>query len=277
MKQKLLSIIVSVISFSLVPSLLSAQVKIPIVGADESLSQYICVTTPGVKTVGMKMIRSNGTVQNISVKNAKAKVTDQIQTLTKKILNVSDLLKAATKERERNKLKDKLKSLRTQRDLLKYIKSQITLCEKAKLIFNASNIPVLLTNTVTLPDFSEPVNLFKYGFKFTIPKNYVGQKYCVAVSHATRTPFGGIIYPDPGEMEVEAFKNCTPFGAPIGNLCVNGLEADEGMIILVQGAILERVGDCTSTSHCSLNELKNYLPSFYAGARLTSFKPGTCD
>lgn len=276
MKQKLIILIIS-LSFVVIPCAISAQLNIPIIGADESVSQYTCITTPGVKTYGMKVIQANGTIKDVSVKAAKSQISKQIQGVTEKILNVSELLRSATSKKAKNKLKEKLASLRSQRETLKFIKTQILLCEKAELKFSASSVPVLLTNTVILPEFTRPVNLFMYGFKFTIPKNYKGKSYCVAVSNATSVPFGGINYPDPGEMTTEVYKNCQPFGAPVGNLCVNGLEQDEGMIILTQGGIQETEGDCTSTFRCSLNELKNYLPSFYQNTRLTSFKPGSCN
>ena len=276
MKQKLNNIIAFIL-FIFAPCTLLAQLNIPIIGADETISQYTCITTPGVKTFGMRVIQSNGVIKDISVKTAKSQIDKQIQGTTKKILSVSELLRSASSKKAKNKLKAKITSLRSQRETLRYIKSQILLCEKAELKFSVSSVPVLLTNTVLLPEFTRPVNLFMYGFKFTIPKNFKGTSYCVAISNATKVPFGGIIYPDPGQMQATVYKNCQPFGAPVGNLCVNGLEEDEGMIILTQGGIQETEGDCTSTTRCSLNELKNYLPSFYQNTRLTSFKPGDCN
>ena len=260
------------------PSL--AQSNIPIVGADESLSQYICVTTPGVKTFGMKVILANGTVSDISLTSATAQINKQIHGLTKKILNASDLLKQADTKKKREKLKAKIQSLRTQRESVRFIKSQISLCEKAQLEFNVPTVPVLLTNVVSNPTFSRPLNYFMFGFKFTIPKIYRGDAYCVAVSNASALPgnLGGIIYPEVGEQDTEVYKNCGDFGPPIGQLCVNGLEDDEGMIIITQGAFEERGGNCTTSTltNCTLNEFKNLLTNYYANTRLTSFRAGNC-
>lgn len=261
------------------PSRAQAQLSIPITGADESLSQYICLTTPGVKTFGVKVIQSNGSIKSISVKAAKAQVDKQIDGLTKKILNTSKLLDGADTTKKRTKLKAKLSALRTQRESLKFIKRQLNLCGKAELEFNASNVPVLLTNTVSNPSFQEPLNHFMFGFKFTVPKNYNGKTYCVAVLNATTQPpqMGGYLYPATGEINIEAFKNCEDFGAPVGDLCVNGLEDDEAMIVLTRGAFVERVGNCSSLTACSLNEFRNVVENFYSTTLLTSFRPGRCD
>ena len=279
MKTLVRFVVITFIFAAFLPYETQAELSIPITGADESLSQYICLTTPGVKTYGVKVILSNGSIKNISVKAAKAQVDKQIEAITKKILNVSDLLDSADTPANRNKLKAKLSALRTQRSSLKFIKKQLNLCGKAELEFNESNVPTLLTNTVNNPTFQEPLNHYMFGFKFTVPKNYKGETYCVAVINATTQPpqMGGYLFPESGETEMDAIKNCEDFGAPVGDLCVNGLEDDEAMIVLTRGAFVERVGDCSSLSHCSLNEFRNVVQNFYATTLLTSFRPGRCD
>ena len=268
-------------SFFAIPKSLEAQSNIPIIGADESLSQYICITTPGVKTLGMKVISANGQVKNITVKTAKAQVDKQIDGFTKRILAASALAAEAESAANREKLKAKVKVLRTQRESLKYIKTQIALCAKAKLEFNLSTVPVLLTNTTTNAAFQYPVNLFMFGFKFTVPKIYKGQNYCVKVTNASSSApnLGAYLYPENSEYTITANKNCLEFGAPIGQLCVNGLEADEAMIPITQGAVIEREGqgNCSSISTCPLNELRSVLSNFYANTRLASFRPGDCN
>ncbi len=255
----------------------SAQLNIPIIGADEVLSQYTCVTLPGVKTYGMKVVKANGSVADISVRKAKDQVANQIENTTKKILSVSDLLSEADSEAKRDKLQLKLIELRSKRESLKYIKKQIAKCGKAELEFSVRNTPELLTKVITHPSFAEPLIVFMYGFRFTVPKHFEEGKYCVIVNgaHDAAPSLGGVVYYDNFTRYIESYPGCQDFGF-IGYHCLPGLEADEAMIIITQGAIVERNGICSTPYSCSFNELKNFLPQHYSEAVLASFVPGAC-
>ena len=263
---------------SFAPIALEAQTSIPIIGADESLSQYSCLTTPGVKTFGMKVVQANGTVNNITVKSAKSQVEKQIVGTTKKILNIQGLIATADTQAKRQKLKDKIKTLKSQRESLKYLKGQIALCEKAELQFSAANEPVLLTNIMTVPD-GRQVTVYILGFKFTAPKNYSENVYCVEVSGApaTHPVLGGAVYPPGEEVMASGANRCVEYGPPAGNVCFSGLGDDDAMILLVTGVVVEKDGNCSSITACPLSKLQSELSDFYGNARLASLRPGRCD